>query len=317
MKSSFARLMITLICSEFFIILSLFRDALFKKYLYDKVAFILMVNSIPIFKQDDIEINYIIEGEGQPLVLVHGFGTKLQGWQYQIEFFKKLMKVIALDNRGVGKSSRPNYSYSMDMFVEDLHKLLKHLGINGKIHLCGISMGGMIAQHYALKYPNELKTLILCATSEKLGKGISKMIDGLKEIDNLSFEEKMVNIFPFTFSRKFEKRLSEDKQLLDFIKDDIIFITPCRDPTTITDYENQAVAVENHDTSNLLDKIIVPTLILGANKDRLIPIHHQRTLCEKITNAKLKEIKGCGHAFTIENPDEVNEIIWDFIKEHT
>jgi len=272
---------------------------------------------IPIFKQKDIEINYIMEGAGEPLVLVHGFGTKLQGWHFQIEFFKKLMKVIALDNRGVGFSSRPNYPYSMDMFVEDLHNLLAYLVINQKINLCGISMGGMIAQHYALKYPNELKTLILCATSEKLGKGAHKVIDGLREIDNLSLEEKMFIMFPYIVSRKFEKKLREDKQLLDSIKEDIVFITPCKNPTEIKDYENQSAAVENHDTSDLLVKIKTPTLILGGNKDRLIPIFHQQTLHEKIPNSKLEIIKGCGHAFTIEDPNQVNELIWDFIKQHS
>ncbi|MFW9938235.1 MAG: alpha/beta fold hydrolase [Candidatus Thorarchaeota archaeon] len=272
---------------------------------------------IPIFKQNDIEINYIMEGAGEPLVLVHGFGTKLQGWHFQIEFFKKLMKVIALDNRGVGCSSRPNYPYPMDMFVEDLHNLLVYLEINQKINLCGISMGGMIAQHYALKYPNELKTLILCATSEKLGKGAHKVIDGLREIDNLSLEEKMFIMFPYIISRKFEKKLREDKQLLDSIKEDIVFITPCKNPTTIKDYENQMVAVENHDTGDLIDKIRIPTLILGGSKDRLIPIHHQQSLHEKIANSKLEIIKGCGHAFTIENPNQVNKVIWDFIKQHS
>lgn len=276
-----------------------------------------MVILIPIFKQKDIEINYIMEGAGEPLVLVHGFGTKLQGWHFQIEFFKKLMKVIALDNRGVGCSSRPNYPYSMDLFIEDLHNLLVYLEINQKINLCGISMGGMIAQHYALKYPNELKTLILCATSEKLGKGAHKVIDGLREIDNLSLEEKMFIMFPYIISRKFEKKLREDKQLLDSIKEDIVFITPCKNPTTIKDYENQMVAVENHDTGDLIDKIRIPTLILGGSKDRLIPIHHQQSLHEKIANSKLEIIKGCGHAFTIENPNQVNKVIWDFIKQHS
>lgn len=67
----------------------------------------------------------------------------------------------------------------------------------------------------------------------------------------------------------------------------------------------------------MVDINTVPTLILGANKERLIPIHHQRSLCEKIPNAKMVEINGCGHAFTIEKPDEINEIIWDFICQHS
>jgi len=268
---------------------------------------------IPVFVKDDIKINYISEGKGEPLVLVHGFGTKLQGWHFQIDYFKNLMRVISLDNRGVGKSSRPNYPYTMDMFVEDLHGLLEYLEIKEKIHLCGISMGGMIVQDFALKYPQKLKSLILCATSEKLGRGIYKMIDGLKEIDLLTLEEKAFSLFPYIYSRNFQRKLIEDSKLFESIKDDIIFITPFRDPTTLKDYENQASAVEKHDTSNFLNKIKIPTLILGANRDRLIPLHHQKSLYEKISNSTFEILKGNGHAFTIEDPSKVNNLIWKFI----
>ncbi len=268
---------------------------------------------IPVFVKDDIKINYISEGKGEPLVLVHGFGTKLQGWQFQIDYFKNLMRVISLDNRGVGKSSRPDYPYTINMFVEDLHGLLDYLEIKEKIHLCGISMGGMIVQNFALKYPQKLKSLILCATSEKLGKGTYKLIDGLKEIDYLTLEEKAFSLFPYIYSRKFQRKLIEDSKLFESIKDDIIFITPFRDPTTLKDYENQASAVEKHDTSNLLNKIKIPTLILGANRDRLIPLHHQKSLYEKIPNSTFEILKGNGHAFTIEDPIKVNNLIWKFI----
>jgi 3-oxoadipate enol-lactonase len=258
-----------------------------------------------------------MRGEGEVLVLVHGFGTKLQGWHFQINFFENRMKVIALDNRGVGKSSRPDCPYSMDMFVEDVNNLLNYLEVDKKIHLCGISMGGMIVQHYALKYPEKLKTLILCATSEKLGEAFYKLVDGLKQMEVLTPEEKVISLFPFVFSRKFVRKTEEDKRFLENIKEDIAFITPCRDPTTIKDYENQKAAIANHDTSELLHKITVPTLILGASKDRLIPLHNQKTLHEKIQDSKLEVIEGCGHAFTIEVPDYVNEMIWDFIKQHS
>ena len=268
---------------------------------------------IPVFVKDDIKINYISEGKGEPLVLVHGFGTKLQGWQFQIDYFKNRMRVISLDNRGVGKSSRPDYPYSMNMFVEDLHGLLKYLKIKEKIHLCGISMGGMIVQDFALKYPQKLKSLILCATSEKLGKGIYKLIDGLKEMDLLTLEEKASSLFPYIYSRKFQRKLKEDPKLFNSIKDDIIFITPFRDPTTLKDYENQASAVEKHNTSNLLHKIKTSTLILGANRDRLIPMHHQKSLFEKILNSTFEILKGNGHGFTIEDPSKVNILIGKFI----
>ncbi|TFF88433.1 MAG: alpha/beta hydrolase [Promethearchaeota archaeon] len=271
---------------------------------------------MPTLTFDNININYILVGKGEPLILVHGFGTKLQGWHFQIEFFKKKMKVIALDNRGVGKSSRPNYPYTMDMLVEDINNLLVHLKINEPIHLCGISMGGMIVQHFALKYPEKLKTLILCATSEKLDKGFYHLVNGLKEMESLGPKEKILELCPFVFSRKFQRKLREDKKLFNLIKNDAFFIAPINDPTEIKDYENQAYAIEEHDTSKILEQIKIPTLIFGATKDRLVPLHHQKALQEKIDNSRLEIIKGCGHAFTIENPDYVNGLIWNFIKKN-
>jgi pimeloyl-ACP methyl ester carboxylesterase len=274
---------------------------------------------IPIFKQNGLQINYLTDGtaKGETLVLVHGFGSKLQGWHYQIEFFKDCMKVIAMDNRGVGKSSRPDYPYTMEMFVEDLDHLLTYLEIDEKIHLCGISMGGMIVQNYALKFPKKLKTLILCATTERLEEGFYKMIDGLKEMESLTAEEKIINLLPFLVSRKFQRKIKEDKQLFDKIKSDMVPISHINNPPRIKDYENQAHAIEDHNTSQLLRELKMPTLILGASKDRLIPLHHQKSLHKKIPNSKLEVIEGAGHAFIMEQPDYVNKIMWNFIKEYS
>ena len=118
-------------------------------------------------KHDDMEINYLKEGKGPPLVMIIGFGSQLNGWSFQIDYFKYKMTVISMDNRGTGRSSRPDYPYTIEMFVEDIKNLLEHLSIQEKIHLCGISMGGMIVQHFALKYPERVKTLILLATTAK------------------------------------------------------------------------------------------------------------------------------------------------------
>ena len=269
---------------------------------------------IPIFTHNDIEINYIMKGKGKPLVLVHGFGTKYQGWNFQISYFEKRMKVIALDNRGVGKSSRPNYHYTMDMFVEDIKALLDHLNIRDKIHLCGISLGGMIVQNFVLKYPEITKTLILCATSAFYDPG--PLLKSFELIKELNLEERVEALLPFTHSRAFIRKLKNDQKLFDSLKADTIFITPTKDSTHFQDYMNQANAMNTHDTREFLNNIRIPTLILGASKDRLIPFPHQEFLHEKILNSKLEILKGCGHAFPIEMPEKVNELMWNFIKEN-
>ncbi len=91
---------------------------------------------MPSFSYNDIKINYVMEGSGEPIVFVSGSFTKLQMWNYQIDFFRDKMTVVAFDNRGVGKSSRPDFPYTMEMFVKDLKHLLDHLCITEGIHLC-------------------------------------------------------------------------------------------------------------------------------------------------------------------------------------
>ena len=146
---------------------------------------------IPIFKYDDIKINYIKEGVGEPLLLIQGSNTRLEAWYYQIEYFKDRMTVISFDNRGAGKSSRPNYPYTMAMYVEDTNNLLNHLNIKEKVHLCGISMGGEIAQEFVLKYPEKVKTLILIATEPNVDPTkFSQTIEVYYEMDNMNFDQK-------------------------------------------------------------------------------------------------------------------------------
>lgn len=224
------------------------------------------------------------------------------------------MKVIALDNRGVGKSSRPNYLYTIDMFVEDIKELLDHLDIQDKIHLCGISLGGMIVQNFLSKYPERVKTLILCATSAYYDPG--PLMDSFKLIKEMTIEEQVGALLPFIYSRIFVRKLKNDPLLFDSIKDDTLFITPMKDPTHFQDYMNQANAMSTHDTRDILNKIRIPTLIIGASKDRLIPKHHQEFLHEKISNSRLEILNGCGHGFTLEVPELANELIWNFIKDN-
>ena len=268
-----------------------------------------LVIKIPIFKHNDVELFYIKEGIGEPLVLISGLGSKMS-WDFQIPFFKEKMMVISPHNRGVGKSSRPNYPYTMDMFVEDIKNLLEHLNIKKKIHLCGISMGGMIAQCYALKYPNSVKSLILCATAAIYSP--KSLIEAQELMQNFSPEQKFKVRVSALFSRPFKKILRQDKALYKRIEKEFM-----EDPTTLQDYVNQGAAISGYDTTNDLDKIKLPTLIILGDDDRIIPtLDHSKLLHEKIPNSKLEIIANTGHGFNAEKAEEVNNLLWNFIKEH-
>lgn len=264
---------------------------------------------MPIFKHDDVDTFYLKEGEGEPLVLVTGFGTKYTSWNYQIPFFQEKMMVITLDNRGVGKSSRPDYPYSMDMFCNDIKALLEHLNVKEKVHFCGISMGGMIAQNFALKYPSLVKTLILCATTEYVE--VKPLLDQIKLMKQLTPEQAFKIRQGLLFSRQFRKEIMANKELYDMMLADYL-----EDPAEVENYVSQAAAISDHDTREIVQNIEIPTLIMVGTKDILLPSMLSESLHEKIPNSRLEIFKGAGHGFIVEVADKVNQILWNFISEH-
>lgn len=272
---------------------------------------------IPIFKHGDIDINYIKKGKGEPLVLIQGWATTLEGWAFQLTFFRRKMMVIALDNRGIGGSSRPNYPYTMDMFVDEIKALLDFLEIQQKIHLCGISMGGMIAENYVLKYPDMVKTLVLLSTSAFYRKEFSDPImEQYRAImQDLDLEEGFKRKLDLMFSESFIKKVKEDKVLYNTLYEQLMIKSASN--ASWQNLENRGAAIENHDTRQSLREITQPTLIIHGTHDKYIPLEDAELLNESIPNSKLVTLEGFGHASVlIEDAEKVNNMIWTFIQEH-
>lgn len=120
---------------------------------------------MPRVKVDDIEIFYEMQGEGAPLVLIMGWTASSESWDPQlVEELSRFYTVIVFDNRGTGRSDKPDLEYSIEMMTDDVAGLLEAINIQ-KAHVLGFSMGGMIAQELALRYPEKVSSLILCGTS--------------------------------------------------------------------------------------------------------------------------------------------------------
>ena len=120
---------------------------------------------MPVAKINDITLNYKLEGDGEEtIVLINGLADDLETWALQVDdFLAAGFRVLRFDNRGIGSSSKPAGPYSSRMLADDAKALIDHLGITG-FHLMGISMGGMIAQEYALAYPDDLRTATFACT---------------------------------------------------------------------------------------------------------------------------------------------------------
>lgn len=263
-----------------------------------------------------------------PVVFVQGLGFGRWMWRWQREAVSDEFDVIAPDNRGTGRSDAglppgiPKLpqklrapiigkfaNYSIDGLAADLEAVLEDAGIFDA-HLVGASMGGMIAQQYALEY-SRAKSLTLCCTThggtdavpipEETQKHLFSTPDGASEREKLrhrmrpAFTERFTNRNPHLMDRILEWRLEQDAS------------EPAR--------EAQAGAVLNFDVADRLDRIRVPTLVLHGTADRIVPVANARLLEKKIPDARLETVDGGSHCFFIEANDEVNEHMCSFLNE--
>jgi pimeloyl-ACP methyl ester carboxylesterase len=264
-------------------------------------------------KVDDINIYYEIHGKGEPLVLIYGYAADSGLWFRQIPILSKKYRVIAFDNRGAGRSDKPDIPYTMAMMAGDIAGLLDTIGIDAA-HIFGISMGGMIAQHFALNYPQRVISLILGCTFcggvhsiQTKPESMAALFD-FERFKKMTPEEFVRQLIPFLFSQEFiaknpdivEKRVAKSLEY----------------PTPLHGFTRQAMAMMGHDTYELLPEIKLPTLVIAGDNDRLIPFENSRILASRIPKAELVIIKGAGHEFFIEDAEEANKIILSFLGRH-
>jgi 3-oxoadipate enol-lactonase len=120
-------------------------------------------------KANGIDIHYVIEGDGPVVTMSHSLGCNLSMWDDQARALRDRYRVLRFDTRGHGQSSAPPGPYSLEQMAEDLRGLLTGLGI-AETHFVGLSMGGMIGQVFALKYPAMIQSLVLCDTTSRYPK---------------------------------------------------------------------------------------------------------------------------------------------------
>ena len=119
---------------------------------------------MPTFSSDGVEIYYQVAGEGYPLVWSHEFAGDIASWEPQVNFFSRRYQVITYCHRGYPPSGVPDdpEAYSQDHLVEDLYRLLQHLGVN-QAYIGGLSMGGAVAISFAIAHPEMCRALIVAS----------------------------------------------------------------------------------------------------------------------------------------------------------
>jgi 3-oxoadipate enol-lactonase len=268
---------------------------------------------MPVAKVGGINIYYEIHGRGEPLVLIYGYAGHSGLWFRQIPVLSKKYRVIAFDNRGMGRSDKPNIPYTMAMLAGDVAGLLDAIGVDSA-HIFGISMGGMIAQHFALNYPQRVTSLILGCTfcggvrSIPLRPEALAAFADFELIKEMAPEQFVRQLMPFLFSKQFSDRHPD-------IVDETI-AKQLEYPILLHGLVRQGEAIMGHDTYDRLSQIRLPTLVIAGDNDGLIPFENSRILASRIPKSESATVNGAGHLFFIEDPQESNRVVLSFLGRH-
>ncbi len=261
-----------------------------------------------------IEMYYEEHGDAnaEPLLLIMGFTMNAAAWAPQIPALAERYHVIAFDNRGAGRTTQPDGGYTIPQMAGDAAALLDHLGI-ASAHIIGASMGGMIAQEFAIRHPGRVRSLVLACTTPGGPKsaGYAEMMttsaEGL-EINDLSemlTPERLTEGMEQLFTPAFIAHPGPG--LMQMGSAAMLY------PQTLAGMKGQLAAIRAHDTYDRLTTISAPTLVIGGDADTLVDAKNSPLLASRIPNAKLHMLPGQRHGFTAEKPEETNRVILDFL----
>jgi pimeloyl-ACP methyl ester carboxylesterase len=220
---------------------------------------------------------YEIHGEGEPLVLIAGLSTDVTAYERMIRELSQQCKVIAFDNRGAGRTHKPDIPYSIDMMAEDTAGLLTALGIE-RAHILGISLGGRIAAALALRHPEQVKSLILVST--------------------------FVKRIPMTWSGRL---------LSVWLKIPMWRTIGDNYPQPYYAAVRQREASRTYDATDRLHEIRVPTLIQHGKKDRVAPYKLAEEMHAGIRGSKMITFNG-GHLFLFLRQKRLLDVVLEFLQ---
>lgn len=257
-----------------------------------------------------IEMAYSIHGEGEPLVLLMGFGADGGVWELHLNEYQKHFKCIVIDNRGVGLTSQPKGPYSTAMMADDVAELMDHLNIP-QAKVAGISMGGAIAQELALRHPQKVERLCLIATWAKFNNYATTVYENLKKIrSQCSLDAFMELLQLWIFAPPFY----EGEGNLATLQEGQKGYAAQPSPQTQDGFEGQLDACIGHDAVDRLGEITCPTLVVVGDQDIFTPFEFSRLIHEKIPGSNLLVLPGTGHVCHWESIEIFNPKTAEFLK---
>lgn len=282
---------------------------------------------MPFARRDGVSLYYEREpSEQEAVVFLEGLGVGRWLWHWQREAFAGEYDLLFPDNRGTGRSDvglpplvgrLPESlrglvllklaGYSIEGMAADLEAVLADAGVE-RAHIIGASMGGMIAQQYALEYDRAASLGLLCTTHG--GDQAVPIPEGTQEqmyaapAEAGKRETIRHRMGPALTEEFFESNSETIERILDWRLE--------QDAGELA-REAQGAAGLNFDVSDRLRDIEVPAIVVHGTADRVLPVENGRLVAEKLPNARLEMLEGAPHMLMIEHADAVNELLGEFL----
>jgi 3-oxoadipate enol-lactonase len=261
--------------------------------------------------KDGLKIRYEVRGAGAPLALIMGFSGSGRAWSERfLGLIDKRFRTFVIDNRGTGESDKPDRPWTLADMAADAAAVLEHAGV-ARSHVYGISMGGMIAQEYALTYPARVNGLVLGCTNCGASHSIpAKPEDVAKLVPQPGMSP--VEQARMAFSAACGKAFLGSTEGQAFIENQLVELAQYP-ATPMHTYQRQMEAITGFDTFARLGEIKSPTLVIHGDDDAIVPVANAEVLHGAIAGSKVHILSGAGHMFFWEKPEESVKVPADFL----
>ncbi len=242
----------------------------------------------------------------KPIIFVHGFPYDHSMWDKQVEFFKQKYFCITYDIRGLGHSAAGNGQFTMEMFVDDLEVIITELKLDKPV-LCGLSMGGYISLRALVRFEEKFSAVILCDTRSEADDNAGKLkrSGAIKRVSEEGLEGYAKDFISTCFGDEFKKNKKDE-----FEK--IIQRSSAFNPVGVKGC--QLAMLSRTDTTDYLEKIKIPSLVICGEHDALTPPSVMKSMSDKIPSSSFVMINDSGHMSPVEQPEKVNFAINDFLE---
>ena len=256
------------------------------------------------------ELYFEIHGQGAPLVLIMGIGYDARLWTLaQVPALSQRFRIVIFDNRDVGRSAAASGPYTIADMASDVAGLMDALHIE-RAHVLGLSMGGMIAQEFALRHATRLHRLVLSGCGAAPAR---VTFDPIRTWNWVKGNDRSGEVFACQqFTWLFSQAFLRNK---DAVQQTIAFLTSNPNPIGAEAYDRQARAYLTHDALDRLAGVTAPTLVIVGEQDLLTPPWVCREVADRIPGSQFELITGDGasHVVPIERPNDFNQLVTTFL----